>query len=203
MHNTGGNPSKITDISMKDILERMRAGETIERTDPDYPRLDAIFKDTLRAVAELNSGFHTPKKTQRILSKIMGYKIDESVEIYLPFYINFGRFTSFGKHIFINFNCTFLARGGITLEDHVLIGPNVNLITENHSEDPAQRQLYTRPICLRRCSWLGAGVTVLPGVTVGENAIVGAGSVVTKDVPDGAIVVGNPARVVRNIKVTQ
>lgn len=92
-------------------------------------------------------------------------------------------------------------RGGITLEEGVFIGPNVNLITENHAEEPELRHnVYGRPILIRRNAWIGACSVVLPGVTIGENAIVGAGSVVTHDVPADTIVAGNPARVIRPIR---
>ena len=90
---------------------------------------------------------------------------------------------------------------GLRVEDDVFIGPNVNLITENHAEEPELRHnVYGRPILIRRNAWIGACSVVLPGVTIGENAIVGAGSVVTHDVPADTIVAGNPARVIRPIR---
>lgn len=185
---------------MKDILERMRAGELILTSDPEYAKLASMFAESLNIVAELNSGYHTPEETCRLLSRLTGKSVDATVRIFLPFYTNFGKFTSFGKRVFINFNCTFLDRGGITLEDDVFVGPNVNLVTENHPEAPILRHnVYGKPIYVKRGAWIGAGAIVLPGVTIGENAIVGAGAVVTKDVPDNTIVVGNPARMVRNI----
>lgn len=92
-------------------------------------------------------------------------------------------------------------RGGITLEDGVFIGPNVNIITENHAEEPELRHnVYTKPILIKRNAWIGAAAIILPGVTIGENAIVAAGAVVTKDVPDNMIVGGNPAKIIRKIK---
>ena len=90
--------------------------------------------------------------------------------------------------------------GGITIEDEVLIGPKVNLITENHPIDPKDRRaLITKPILIKRKAWIGAGVTILPGVTIGENAVVAAGAVVTKDVPDNTIVAGVPAKIIKSI----
>jgi acetyltransferase-like isoleucine patch superfamily enzyme len=102
--------------------------------------------------------------------------------------------------VFINHACSFLDMGGITLEDDVLIGPKVNLITENHPMNPADRRaMVAKPILIKRKAWIGAGATILPGVTVGENAIVAAGAVVSGDVPDNAVVGGVPAKVIKNI----
>ena len=96
--------------------------------------------------------------------------------------------------------CTFLALGGITIEDDVFIGPHCVLATEYHPENPEMRHsLLTKPIVVKRNAWLGANVTVLAGVTIGENAIVAAGSVVNKDVPANMVVAGSPARVIRPI----
>lgn len=121
--------------------------------------------------------------------------------MFLPFHTVFGKFTRFGKNVFVNSGCTFLDRGGITLKDDVFIGPNVSLLTENHPEDPELRHhVYAKPILVKRNAWIGAGAIVLPGITIGRNAIVGAGSVVTKDVPDNVIVAGNPAKFIRYIK---
>lgn len=95
----------------------------------------------------------------------------------------------------------FMDRGGIMIEDHVFIGPNVNVITENHAENPELRHnVYGKPILIKRNAWIGATAVILPGVTIGENAIVAAGSIVTKDVPDNTIVGGNPAKIIREIK---
>jgi acetyltransferase-like isoleucine patch superfamily enzyme len=102
--------------------------------------------------------------------------------------------------VFINHACSFLDMGGITLEDHVLIGPKVNLITENHPADPVNRRaLQCEPILIKQNAWIGAGATILPGVTVGVNSIVAAGAVVSKDVPDNTIVGGIPARIIKSI----
>ena len=185
-------------ILMSDIIERMRRGELIFEDDPDYHSLYYEFEKTLSLVSELNTGSHTAEKVQ-----IWGIKLDSSVRMFPPFYTAFGKFTKVGKGVFINFGCTFLDRGGITVEDDVFIGPGVKVLTENHPEDPITRHnVMASPILIRRNAWIGGGAIILPGVTIGENAIVGAGSVVTKDVPDNAIVVGNPARFVRNINIS-
>lgn len=185
-----------------DILERMKAGELVLDTDPEYPLLYAMFEETMRLVAQLNSGCHTPQEIRMLFSRIWGQPLDETVRMFPPFHTAFGKFTKVGKGVFINFGCTFLDRGGITLEDDVFIGPNAQLVTENHPEQPSvRRNVYTKPIVIRRGAWIGAGAIILPGVTIGEHSIVAAGAVVTKSVPDNVIVAGNPARVMRNIKM--
>lgn len=184
-----------------DIFERMRAGELIRLDDPDYPQISQAIARAFRITGEMNSRYHTPGETRAILSELTGEQIDESTTVMQPFHTDFGQFTRFGKNVFVNYGCGFMDRGGITIEDGALIGPNVSLITENHSEIPEMRQhVYGRPIVIKRKAWLGAGVIVLPGVTVGENAIVAAGAVVSKDVPDNTIVGGVPAGVIRKIR---
>lgn len=183
------------------ILERMRAGELILESDPEYPLLYAEFEKSMNLVAQLNCGYHTPGEIRELLSELWGQPLDATVRMFLPFHTAFGKLTKVGKGVFINFGCTFLDRGGITLEDDVFIGPNVQLVTENHPEQPAiRRNVYTQPIVVKRGAWIGAGAIILPGVTIGEHSIVGAGSVVTKDVGDNMIVAGNPARVIRKIE---
>ena len=137
---------------------------------------------------------------RNILSEIIDKPIDKSTIIFPPFYTNFGRFIHIGKNVFINHACSFLDMGGIYIDDEVLIGPKVNLITENHPLDSEDRKaLITKPITLKRRAWIGAGSTILPGVTVGQNAVVAAGSVVSKDVPDNVVVGGVPAKFIKSI----
>ena len=173
-------------------------------TGKDYVGSDDLYADvqrTMRLAAEMNTGYHTEAEVRDYMRQITGSEIDETLRIFTPFHINYGKKTTFGRDCFVNFGCTFLALGGITIEDDVFIGPHCVLATEYHPENPATRHsLLTKPIVIKRNAWLGANVTVLAGVTIGENAIVAAGSVVTKDVPDNMVVAGSPARVVREIK---
>ncbi|WP_370582999.1 DapH/DapD/GlmU-related protein [Pontibacter rufus] len=149
--------------------------------------------------AKLNTSTYINQIRER-LSEIIGKELDESTTIFAPFYTNFGRFIQIGKNVFINHACSFLDMGGITIEDHVLVGPKVNLITENHSLDPASRRaLFCKPILIKRNAWIGAAVTILPGVTIGENAVVAAGAVVSKYVAANTVVGGVPAKFIKTI----
>lgn len=181
------------------LFDRMLAGGIISINDPEIHTLWAMVGETIQRSAALNSAGSIEAIRQQ-LGAIMGNSIDETTTVFVPFYTNFGRHTRLGKRVFINHACSFLDLGGITIEDDVQIGPRCNLVTENHPVDPAQRKnLDLKSIRIKRNAWLGAGVTILPGVTVGENSIVAAGAVVNKDVPDNTIFGGIPAKLIRVI----
>ena len=173
-------------------------------TGKDYVGSDELYagvQRTMRLCAELNTGYHTEAEVRDYLRDITGSDVDDTVRVFPPFNINYGLTTRFGRDSFVNFGCTFLAIGGITIEEGAFIGPHCVLATEYHPEEPTQRHsLLTKPITIGRNAWLGADVKVLAGVTIGENAIVAAGSVVTKDVPPNTVVAGSPTRVIRPIK---
>lgn len=179
------------------LFERMLAGGII-RNDEMADAWKIVFR-TIQLSAALNSATDVDQIRER-LSEIIGSQIDTSTTIFIPFYTNFGQHIRIGKNVFINHACSFLDMGGITIEDDVLIGPRVNLVTENHPVDPAKRkQLDPKSILIKRNAWIGAGATILPGVTIGENAIVAAGAVVNKDVPANTIVGGVPAKFIRTM----
>lgn len=183
------------------VINRMRGGERIPETDPDFPDLCKEVEETRKLVGELNTGYHTMDETRLQLARIWGQDVDSTVRMFPPFYTAFGKLTKVGKDVFINFGCTFLDQGGITIEDGVFIGPGVKVTTEAHPENPELRHnLLVEPIVIRRNAWIGAGAIILPGVTIGQNAIVGAGAIVTKDVPDNMVVAGAPARIMRKIE---
>ncbi|MDI1321865.1 MAG: sugar O-acetyltransferase [Algoriphagus sp.] len=191
------NPPK---SEVSDIFERLRGGELIRLDDPEYCKINEVVIRTIQLNNRLNQVGEI-NEVRAILSEIIGAEVDESTTIFPPFYTNFGRFTHLGKHVFINHACSFLDMGGITLEDHVLIGPRVNLVTENHPLNPEDRRaLITKPIVIKRNAWIGAGATILPGVTIGENAVVAAGSVVSKDVTANTVVGGVPAKFIKYIE---
>ena len=182
----------------KDIFERLLAGETILSNDPQLGRLREEAFDVKALLTQMNNAVN-PEEITDILSTILDKKV-EDVTVFTPLYINYGKHIRIGQNVFINFDCTFLALGGITIEDDVLIGPKVSLVTENHPLDPKERKgLIAKPIIIKKNAWIGANATILPGVTIGENAVVAAGAVVSKDVPDNAIVGGIPAKFIKNV----
>ncbi len=177
----------------------MLAGGIIRKDDPVMRKAWKVVLQTQKLSPALNVSSDINMMRER-LGEIIGSPIDKSTTVFIPFYTNFGKHIKLGKNIFINHACTFLDMGGITIEDDVQIGPKVNLITENHPVDPSLRKhLDLKSILIKRNAWIGAGATILPGVTIGENSIVAAGAVVNKDVPDNCIVGGVPAKVLKTI----
>lgn len=184
----------------KDIFQRMLDGGIIQNADPDFYKVFEQVNLTKKLTVTLNLETD-PNKIRGILSEIIGKEIDASTTVFTPFNTNFGRHISIGKNVFINHGCTFLDLGGIRIEDDVLIGPNVQLITENHAINPKERKaLILDQIVIQRNVWIAAGAIILPGVTVGENSVVAAGAVVTKNVPSNAVVAGVPAKVVKYLE---
>jgi acetyltransferase-like isoleucine patch superfamily enzyme len=141
-----------------------------------------------------------PNEIRQLLGRLTGKAIDETITVFPPLHVNYGEHLSLGKNVFINFNCTFLSLGGITIEDDVLIGPGVSIISEGHPLAPAERQtLVPGKVNIAKNAWIGAGATILPGISIGENAVVAAGAVVTKDVPANSVVAGVPAKIIKSI----
>lgn len=182
-----------------DIFERLRKGEAVPSNDPEAFQLREASYATKELLIKMNNS-SDPAEIRNLLSRITGAEIDESVAVFTPLYINYGKNTRIGKNVFINFDCVFLDLGGITIEDNVLIAPKVSLLSEGHPVSPENRQsLVPGPIHIKKNAWIGAGATILPGVTIGENAIVAAGAVVSKDVPDNVIAGGIPAKIIKTI----
>jgi acetyltransferase-like isoleucine patch superfamily enzyme len=185
--------------SEPEIFHRMRNGATISPAEPGFKFVQEEVDRTLRLCTALNACSDAVRVRDR-LGEITCAKIDESTTLFAPLHANFGRFITIGKNVFINGDCTFLALGGITIEDDVLIGPKVSLITENHPLDPAERRnLRLKPVIIKRNAWIGAGAIILPGVTVGEYSVVAAGAVVNRDVPANTVVGGVPAKILKTI----
>src|SRR6478736_2805668 len=182
----------------KDIFERLKSGETIASDNPEAYKLREASFATKKLLIQMNNA-DDPAEIRKLLSQITGSDIDESVAVFTPLYINYGKHTKIGRNVFINFDCVFLDLGGITIEDNVLIAPKVSLLSEGHPVWPQSRQsLVPGPIHIRKNAWIGAGATILPGVTVGENAVVAAGAVVSKDVPANTVVGGIPAKQIKS-----
>ena len=187
-------------MELDDLLEALNAGETITGDSPLHEVMHRTSQDALRITGELNGGYHEPAQVRELLASLIGGPVDESVTVFPPLHSDFGKNITLGKRIFINSGCRFQDQGGVTIGDDCLIGHNTVLATLNHDLDPAKRaDMHPAPINIGCNVWIGANATLLPGVTIGDNAVVAAASVVTKDVPANTVVVGSPARVVRTL----
>ncbi|MBL6448488.1 sugar O-acetyltransferase [Fulvivirga sp. 29W222] len=193
------NKSERKNAIGNDIFERLRSGVPIPMNDPQYSRIRERVNRTIKLSNLLNASSDV-NEIRAHLSEIIGSKIDESTTVFTPFHTNFGRHITLGKNVFINHACSFLDLGCITIEDNVMIGPRVNITSENHPVELSERRtLVPDAVVIRRNVWIGAGATILPGVTVGENAVIAAGAVVTKDVPANTVVGGIPAKQIKII----
>ncbi len=180
---------------LKEFLAIMDSGEEVSGGSEAHLFMHGLSQEALRLTAELNNAYREPEEIRAIMTKLTGRPIDGSFAMFPPFYTDCGKNIHFGKNVFVNSGCRFQDQGGIYIGDDVLIGHNAVLATLNHNADPAKRaNLIPAPIRIGDKAWLGANVTILPGVTVGEGAVIAAGSVVTKDVPAGATVAGVPAK---------
>lgn len=187
-------------MDLKEYLARMNSGEPVTGGGEMLTFMREITQETMRLTAELNGSYHTPEEIRDLFSKIIGKPVDKSFRLFPPFHTNCGKNITVGKRVFINTGCHFQDPGGITLGDGTLLGNNVVLTTMNHDFDPEKRPTtYPAPIVIGKNVWLGSSVTVVPGVEIGDGAIVAAGSVVTKSVPANTIVAGVPAQVIRKI----
>jgi hypothetical protein len=184
-----------------EIFNRDVRGEMVSPNDPGYELLITDIFDTMKTATEMNTGYRTPEEVHEFMGRILDKPLDESTTVLPPLYIDYGKPVTIGKRCFIQQCCTFFGRGGIEIGNDVFIGPKCNLITINHDVNPDNRSAtYGKPIKIEDKVWLGINATVLPGVTLGYGCIVGANSVVTKDVPPMTIVAGNPARIIKKIE---
>lgn len=191
--------SLILDDETKDSKYKQENGYVYSAKD------EAIFnivKDTVHYVEILNKLSNSEIQRRRDFLRTFVAKLDEGAMINSPFYMEFANHLEMGVNSFINYDCIMLNNAMVKLGDNVLVGPKVSFYTAIHPIDAKQREqwlVYAKPITVEDNVWIGGSATILGGVTIGKNAIVGAGAVVTKDVEPNTIVVGNPARVLRKI----
>lgn len=183
------------------VLKKARQGGVLDLSSEELVIIDNIVEKNTLIIDQINQKSHTVIERRALFSKLFGYQVPESTDIKAPFNADVGCQTFVKENVFINKDCFFMDLGGIWIDRNVKIGPRVSLITVNHAENPQKRQqLITKSIHLQQNVWLGANVTVLPGVTIGENSIVGACSLVTKDVESNSVYVGSPAKKLRDLK---
>ncbi len=183
-----------------DIKEKMHSTQLYDPGDAELVKEQTKCLDRLY---DFNMTRPTEEKKRQELLKEMFAEIGESCYIEPPFHANFGgKHVHFGSHIYANFNFTTVDDTHIYVGDYTMFGPNVVLATAGHPINAELRQKgyqYNAPIHIGKNCWLGSGVLVLPGITIGDNVIIGAGSVATKDIPSNVVAVGNPCKVLREV----
>lgn len=178
----------------------MRRGKAYDIRDKDYQ--EQVHGEIDRGnylCQQINQTDTRDKETlRRLEGELLGGSLPEETFLTPPFHIDCGNRVFLGKNVFANHNLTVMSLGTVTIEDGVMLGPEVGLFTVNN-EPKNIRVLRTKEIHIKKNAWIGARVSILPGVTIGENAIVGTGSVVTKDVPDHSVAVGVPAKIIKTL----
>lgn len=187
-------------MTRDEYLGRLLAGEPIEADSEMHLMMHEMSQEAIRVCMEINNSYHTPDELAALMAELTGRPTPEGFALFPPFNADCGKNIFLGEGVFINSGCKFQDQGGIYLGDRCLIGHNVVLATLNHHMDPKRRGgMVPKLIRLGNDVWIGSGSIVLPGVTIGDGAVVAAGSVVTKDVEAGAVVAGSPAKVIKHI----
>lgn len=183
---------------MRSEREKMLAGDPYDALDPELVAARTRARNLCQA---LNATREAEADARRaILRELLG-RGGDSVWMQPPFHCDYGTNIEIGERVFFNFNCVVLDVCRVTIGDHTLFGPGVQLLTPLHPMDAAERRRteHGRPIDIGADVWVGGGALILPGVRIGARSVIGAGSVVTRDVPEGVFAAGNPCRVIRAI----
>lgn len=184
-----------------EFLEFMANNDCVEKDSAIHKKFYELSENARKITMELNNKYHSQDEIKKLFFQLIDKEVDESFKMFPPFYTECGINITVGKNVFINACCKFQDQGGIEIGDNVLIGHSVIIATLNHDFDIENRMsMAAKKVKIGSNVWIGSGVNILPGVTIGNGAIIGMGSTVTKDVPDNAIVAGNPAKIIKYIE---
>lgn len=179
------------------------ATERVHTRSAEWETVSEAIKRSMRLTAEINKlAFDDVAKVRELFGELTGQSVDDTFTLIPPFYSAYGRDLRVGRKVFINQCCTIYDMSGVHIGDDVMIGPNVSIITTGHALKPSERRAYVeaKPIVIENGVWIAAGATIIGGVTIGENSVIAAGSVVTRDVPANSMAAGVPARVIRSLE---
>ena len=164
-------------------------------------KMHLMAQEAMKILYFINNKYNTPSELRRWMSLLIHQELDEGFGLFPPFFTDCGKNIHLGKNVFINAGCRFQDQGGIYIGDGTFIGHNVILATLNHDMNPDSRgDMYPKPIHIGKKVWIGSGAIVLPGVSIGDNSVIAAGSVVTKNVPENVVYGGNPAKFIKKIE---
>jgi acetyltransferase-like isoleucine patch superfamily enzyme len=186
-------------MEQKNVFERLRGGEPVSMFEPAY--MDAIqeMNRTRMAIFDINNMRPDMEEIHKAFDKLFLKPMDETTHITTPCQIDFANQVTLGKNVFINHSLCLMSAGGIIIEDGTQIGPQCTMVTTNHDFHD-HNTLVCRPVHLCKNVWIGARVTIMPGVTIGENSVIAGGAVVTRDIPANSVAAGIPAKVVKTIE---
>lgn len=188
-------------MNTQDFIKYMESGKPAIEGSEIFSMFNELAQEAIKITMEINCKYHSPQEIVELFSKLTGKEIDKSFRLFPPFYTDCGKNITVGKNVFINASCKFQDQGGIIIGDGCLIGHSVTLATLNHDINPIKRaNIYPAPIKIGNNVWIGSNSTILPGVEIGNGSIIGAGSVVTKSIPENCIAVGNPCEIIKHIK---
>ncbi|MDE6709634.1 MAG: sugar O-acetyltransferase [Oscillospiraceae bacterium] len=188
-------------MELSEFLNHLNSGETVVGGSEMHTYMSELSREAMKITAQINNAYHTPEELRELFEKLIGQPECEGFRMFPPFYTDCGKNIHVGKNVFINAGCCFQDQGGITIGDGVLIGHQAVLATLNHDLDPNNRQsMIPKPIVIGNNVWIGSHATILGGVTIGDNAVIAAGAVVTKDVPENTVAGGVPAKIIKKIE---
>ena len=188
-------------MSDKEFIRIMNTGEKAISKSEVGLKMHLMTQEAMKITNLMNNKYLPPAELRKYMSVLIGQEVDECFGLFPPFYTNCGKNIHLGKNVFINAGCKFQDQGGIYIGDGTFIGHNVILATLNHDLNPNSRaDMWPKPIHIGKKVWIGSGAIVLPGVTIGDNSVIAAGSVVTKDVPENSVYGGNPAKLIKKIE---
>lgn len=188
------------DMTTREFNAQLQRDNHIAAGSPAHEFMHKAADEARKTTALINGAYHTDEELRALMSRLVGYRVDDGFRLFPPVYTDFGKNIKIGKDVFVNSGCCFQDQGGVTLGDGCLVGHNVVFATLDHDKRPGRRgDMTAAPIVVGKDVWIGAHATILKGVTIGDGAIVAAGAVVTRDVPPNTIAAGVPARVVKTI----
>ena len=181
-------------IKIMNTEERVIAGSAVHK------QMHLYSQEAQRISSQINGTYHTQEEMTKLFSELFGKPVDETFRVFPPFYTDCGKNITVGKNVFIKSGCCFQDQGGIEIGDGTLIGHQVVIATINHDLHPQCRaDMFLEAVKIGKNVWIGAHATILQGVTIGDNAVVAAGAVVTKDVPANTVVGGVPAKIIKQL----
>lgn len=187
-------------MDLEKFLEHVNDELPIPKASNTHEYMIKLSNEAMKITTKLNNSYNTPREIRELFSELTDKPVDDSFGMFPPFYTDCGKNITIGKNVFINSGCCFQDQGSITIGDGAFIGHNVVIATLNHDFNPKERSTtHPSKVVIGKNVWIGANATIVPGVTIGDNSVIAAGAVVTKDVPQNVIAGGVPAKVIKSI----